>query len=85
MQARRSDRPCLPQATGLEEVVTPALRTGRPGRVHDRVATYQREWRGLLEQTARAILAGTNIAAVLHDDDRAIDHARRAVAARLAA
>ena len=31
-----------------------------------------------------AILAGTNIVAVLHDDDTAIDHARRAIAARLA-
>jgi AcrR family transcriptional regulator len=79
---------------------------GRPGRVHDLVATYQREWRDLLERTAAeaaeggelasgtepaqlafelsAILAGTNIVAVLHDDDSAIDHARRAVAARLA-
>jgi hypothetical protein len=26
-----------------------------------------------------AILAGTNIVAVLHDDDAVIDHARRAV------
>ncbi|HEY6708146.1 MAG TPA: TetR family transcriptional regulator [Actinomycetota bacterium] len=32
-----------------------------------------------------AILAGTNIVAVLHDDDTAIDHARRAVTARLGA
>ena len=32
-----------------------------------------------------AILAGTNIVAVLHDDDTAIDQARRAVTARLAA
>jgi len=32
-----------------------------------------------------AILAGTNIVAVLHDDDTAIDHARRAVSARLGA
>jgi hypothetical protein len=33
-----------------------------------------------------AILAGTNIVAVLHDDDdAAIDHARRAVTARLGA
>jgi hypothetical protein len=31
-----------------------------------------------------AILAGANIIAVLHDDDSAIDRARRAVAARLA-
>jgi AcrR family transcriptional regulator len=78
----------------------------RPGHVHDLVASYQREWRELLEQTAQqagqagelpggtdpaqlafelsAILAGTNILAVLHDDDAAIDHARRAVTARLA-
>jgi hypothetical protein len=75
--------------------------------VHDRAAGYQREWRDLLEQTAReagqagelppgtdpeqlafelsTILAGTNIVTVLHDDDAAIDRARRAVAARLAA
>ena len=132
------------RASFVEEVVTPAVRSGRPGRerlaalcegflgyvqrrvfpggcffvataaelgarqgrVHDLVAAYQREWRDLLEQTAReaalagelspgtdpaqlafelsAILAGTNIVAVLHDDDTAIDHARRAVAARLA-
>jgi AcrR family transcriptional regulator len=87
-------------------VATAAELGGRPGRVHDLVATYQREWRDLLESTARGaaqagelapgtepaqlafelstILAGTNIVAVLHDDDTAIDHARRAVAARLA-
>ncbi len=88
-------------------VATAAELGARPGRVHDRVAAYQRDWRELLEQTAReagqagelpagtdpaqlafelsAILAGTNIVAVLHDDDTAIDHARRAIAARLAA
>jgi AcrR family transcriptional regulator len=88
-------------------VATAAELGARPGRVHDLVATYQREWRDLLERTAReaaeagelapgtdpaqlafelsAILAGTNIVTVLHDDDTAIDHARRAVAARLAA
>ena len=87
-------------------VATAAELGARPGRVHDRVATYQREWRDLLEHTAReasqagelaaggdpaqlafeltTLLAGTNIIAVLHDDDTAIDHARRAVAARLA-
>lgn len=86
-------------------VATAAELGARPGRVRDRVATYQREWRDLLERTAReadqageladgtdpaqlafelsTILAGTNIVAVLHDDDTAIDHARRAVAARL--
>jgi AcrR family transcriptional regulator len=87
-------------------VATAAELGGRPGRVHDRVAGYQREWRDLLEQAAReagqagelakgtdpaqlafelsTILAGTNIVAVLHDDDAAIGRARRAVAARLA-
>ena len=87
-------------------VATAAELGARPGRVHDLVATYQREWRDLLERTAgeaadagelapgtdpaqlafelSAILAGTNIVAVLHDDGAAIDHARRAVAARLA-
>jgi AcrR family transcriptional regulator len=88
-------------------VATAAELGGRPGRVHDLVAAYQREWRDLLEETAReaaeagelgpgsdpaqlafelsTILAGTNIVAVLHDDDAAIGHARRAVEARLAA
>lgn len=84
-------------------VATAAELGARRGRVHDRVAAYQREWRDLLEQTAReageladgadpaqlafelsAILAGANIVAVLHDDDSAIDRARRAVTARLA-
>ena len=86
-------------------VATAAELGARPGRVHDLVATYQREWRDLLEQTAHeaadagqlpgtdpaqlafelsAMLAGTNIVAVLHDDDTAIERARRAVAARLA-
>ena len=88
-------------------VATAAELGARPGRVHGRVAGYQREWRELLEQTAQeagkagelpagtdpaqlafelsAILAGTNIVAVLHDDDAVIDHARRAVTARLGA
>jgi AcrR family transcriptional regulator len=84
-------------------VATAAELGARRGRVHDRVAAYQREWRDLLEQTAReageladgadpaqlafelsALLAGANIVAVLHDDDSAIDRARRAVTARLA-
>ena len=84
-------------------VATAAELGARRGRVHDRVAAYQREWRDLLEETAReageladgadpaqlafelsAILAGANIVAVLHDDDSAIDRARRAVTARLA-
>jgi AcrR family transcriptional regulator len=87
-------------------VATAAELGARPGRVHDLVATYQREWRELLERTARetaeagelapgtdpaqlafelsAMLAGTSIVAVLHDDDTAIDRARRGVAARLA-
>ena len=34
-------------------VATAAELGARPGRVHDLVATYQREWRDLLEQTAR--------------------------------
>jgi AcrR family transcriptional regulator len=80
---------------------------GRAGRVHDRVATYQRQWRELLQQAARetqdqgelppgtdpdqlafelgAILAGTNIVAVLHDDDAVIDRARQAIRRRLRA
>jgi AcrR family transcriptional regulator len=87
-------------------VATAAELGARPGRVHDLVAVYQREWRELLEQTAReaaragelaagsdpaqlafeltTLLAGANIVTVLHDDDAAIDRARRAVAARLA-
>jgi AcrR family transcriptional regulator len=87
-------------------VATAAELGARPGRVHDRVAAYQREWRELLEQVAReageagelaagtdpaqlafelsTILAGTNIVAVLHDDDGAVDRGRRAIAARLA-
>jgi AcrR family transcriptional regulator len=88
-------------------VATAAELGARPGRVHDRVAAHQREWRELLERTAReaaeagelalgtdpaqlafelsTVLAGTDIVAVLHDDDSVIDRARRAVAARLAA
>ena len=34
-------------------MATAAELGARPGRVHDRVAGYQREWRDLLEQTAR--------------------------------
>lgn len=41
------------RASFVEEVVTPALGPGRPGRVHDRVAAYQREWRDLPERAAR--------------------------------
>ena len=80
-------------------VATAAELGARRGRVHDRVAAYQQEWRDLLERTAReaggtdpaqlafelsAILAGASIVAVLHDDDTVIDRARRAVTARLA-
>jgi AcrR family transcriptional regulator len=86
-------------------VATAAELGARPGRVHDRVAAYQQEWRDLLEQTAReaseagelpagtepaqlafelgAILTGTNVVAVLHDDDRAVQRARRAITTRL--
>lgn len=78
----------------------------RPGRVHDRVAEYQQQWRDLLGEAAReahqrgelhrdddpeqvafelgALLAGAGVVAVLHDDDVAIERARRAVRARLA-
>lgn len=78
---------------------------GQPGRLHDRVAQVQGEWRDLLlfqcryaaehgelpantapEQLAfelGAILAGTNVISVLHDDDRAIARARAAVRSRL--
>lgn len=80
--------------------------SARPGRVHDKVATCQQDWRDLLERTVgeahdagelapdldpaqvafeiSAMLAGTNIIAVLHSDDTAIDRARRAITARLA-
>jgi AcrR family transcriptional regulator len=86
-------------------VATAAELGGRPGRVHDRVAAYQRDWRELLQRTAveaeqsgelpagtepaqlafelSTILAGTNIVAVLHDDDTAIGRARQAVTDRL--
>jgi AcrR family transcriptional regulator len=79
----------------------------RSGRLHDRVAAYQREWRTLLATQAQAayehgalpadtdpgqlafelgaILAGANILSVLHDDDGAIERARSAVRARVAA
>jgi AcrR family transcriptional regulator len=67
---------------------------GQSGPVHDRVATYQRQWRDLLAESAReagvedpeqlafelgAILTGTNVVAVLHDDDAAIERARAAI------
>jgi AcrR family transcriptional regulator len=77
----------------------------RPGRVHDRVAAYQQEWRDLLQAQAQAaldggelrtgcdptqlafelgaILAGTNIISVLHDDQGAIERARTAIRDRL--
>jgi AcrR family transcriptional regulator len=86
-------------------VVTSAELGSRPGRVHDRVAAYQRQWSDLLRQTAReahgageltpevdpdqlafelgALLAGTNIVAVLHSDDTAIERAHRALRRRL--
>ncbi len=82
-------------------VATSAELGGRVGRVHDRVAEYQQQWRELLRQTARealrpgelapgtdpdqlafelgALLAGTNIVAVLHSDDTVIDRARLAI------
>ncbi|HEY6695588.1 MAG TPA: TetR/AcrR family transcriptional regulator [Solirubrobacteraceae bacterium] len=88
-------------------VSTSAELGGRKGRVHDRVAAYQEQWRDLLRQTARetvaegqlaagtepdqlafelgAILTGTNIVAVLHDDDAVIERARRSVRQRLTA
>ena len=79
---------------------------GRHGPVRDRVASYQRQWRELLTQTARdahaaaelpgtdpdqlafelgAILAGANLAAVLHDDNTIIDRAREAIRSRVRA
>ena len=86
-------------------VVASAELGSRPGLVHERVATYQRQWSELLRQTARqaqiegdlspdtdpdqlafelgAILTGTNIVAVLHSDDGAIQRARQAVRQRL--
>jgi AcrR family transcriptional regulator len=84
-------------------VATSAELGGRSGRVHDRVAAYQQQWRGLLAETAReaeltpgtdpdqlafelgALLAGTNIVSVLHDDDGVIERARRALRQRLSA
>lgn len=88
-------------------VVTAAELGSQPGPVHDRVATYQRQWSELLRETARqareegelrsdedpdqlafelgALLAGTNIVAVLHSDDVAIEQARRAIGRRLEA
>jgi AcrR family transcriptional regulator len=78
---------------------------GQPGRLHDRVAEVQQEWRDLMLTECRqagesdelpqgtepdqlafelgALLAGTNVISVLHDDSAAIDRARRAVRARL--
>jgi AcrR family transcriptional regulator len=86
-------------------VATSAEVGSRPGLVHDRVATYQRQWSELLRQTAReaqaegelqsqedpdqlafelgVALAGTNIVAVLHSDDSAIERARGAIRRRL--
>lgn len=86
-------------------VATSAELGSRPGAVHDRVATYQREWSELLRETARAadakgelekgvdpdqlafelgtMLTGSNIVAVLHSDDAAIDRAREAIHRRL--
>lgn len=77
----------------------------RPGQVHDRVSTYQQQWRDLLRDTAReardraelpadedpdqvafevgALLAGTNIIVVLHDDNAVIERAREAIRRRL--
>ena len=88
-------------------VVASAELGSRPGLVHERVATYQRQWSELLRQTARqaqiegdlspdtdpdqlafelgAILTGTNIVAVLHSDDGAIQRARLAIHRRLEA
>jgi AcrR family transcriptional regulator len=78
---------------------------GQRGRVRDRVAQVQQEWRdiilqGCLQAAERdelpagtdpeqlafelgAILAGTNVIAVLHDDSGAIVRARAAVRTRL--
>ncbi|WP_347351985.1 TetR/AcrR family transcriptional regulator [Intrasporangium sp.] len=78
----------------------------RPGRLRDRVATYQQQWRDLLQAQAQAgvdagelrtscdpaqlafelgaILAGTDIISVLHDDQGAVERARRAIGDRLA-
>jgi AcrR family transcriptional regulator len=78
----------------------------RRGRVHDRVARVQQEWRDLLEAEAGlaagngqlpsgsdpaqlafelcTMLAGTNIIAVLHDDNGAVRRARAAIRNRLA-
>lgn len=77
----------------------------RPGRLHDRVATYQQQWRDLLQAQAQAgvdagelrpgcdpaqlafelgaILAGTDVLSVLHDDQATIQRARTAVHDRL--
>lgn len=78
---------------------------GQAGRLHDRVAEVQQEWRDLLLHECRhaaerhelpastdpaqlafelgAILAGTNVISVLHDDSHAIERARAAVRTRL--
>ncbi|MFY9918851.1 MAG: TetR/AcrR family transcriptional regulator [Mycobacterium sp.] len=78
---------------------------GRDGRVRERVAAYQQQWRDLLQQSANeahqhgelpsgtdpdqlafelgTMLAGTNIIAVLHSDDTAIERAHRAIQERL--
>ncbi|MDQ4215845.1 TetR/AcrR family transcriptional regulator [Microbacterium capsulatum] len=77
----------------------------RPGRLHDRVAVVQQEWRDLLLREAEraaeqgelpdgsepaqvafelgAIVAGTNILSVLHEDFGVIARARAAVRSRL--
>lgn len=78
---------------------------GQSGRLHDRVAEVQQEWRDLLLHQSRhaaerdelpantdpeqlafelgAILAGTNVISVLHDDNGVIARARTAVRFRL--
>jgi hypothetical protein len=57
---------------------------GRPGRAADAGELAPGTDPAQLAFELSAILAGTNIVAVLHDDDAAIDRARRAVTARLA-
>jgi AcrR family transcriptional regulator len=78
---------------------------GRAGRLHDRVADVQQEWRDLLLHECQraadqgelpphtdpdqlafelgALLAGTNVISVLHDDAGVIERARAAVRASL--
>jgi AcrR family transcriptional regulator len=68
-------------------VATAAELGARPGRVHDRVAQAGELAEGSdpaqLAFELTTLLAGANIVTVLHDDDAAIDRARRAVATRL--